>query len=591
MAISYKIGGGSRAEDRSVGISLERRGTGWGVFFNAGEHEEWRLAMNFLPAKQLNHDDAKDWEREAVKMSAVYDCAEVTIAASSSEDGSKGLFYERQLPFQQLCLLHITKSEQIQTLDVVLFEHWNVSLARLVLSTRAWAYQERRLSPRVIFFTSTHLAWQCKTWGGKKWKTEGVGKVSRFFNLQNQPEAEDFWDETVKEYSASKLTFWSDKLTGISGVARRRQNAVGGEYVAGMWREDLESQLCWLTASRSLRPPAQYMAPSWSWASTAHGIQTAVKYKDIENALVAKVLGVDTSLASDNPMGEVRKGVLKLQCRGLFSGIVGGQTPTLAKFGNCFMRRVSFFDYLETDRWPCYYLPTRKDDRGGFEGLVIKPTYQGKGGKKRKVKGDVDARAWDHVEFSNTDRDLLLKRDPLVSFPIETPSTLEEPGQVIRSNETADMESEDNSSTNTSVIYRLFLNGDEVFLHHPGSLMITTALSSPAFERCCMTLSICVASTTVVLGRSFAMTSEYISSKNGCFSSDMRRTALPVDDPDVATSPVGTPNAQDDVDSIFIPFSLLFSTKPFGVFAAGVLFEPGHLLLPILRRIWRVIDS
>lgn len=53
MAISYKIGEG-HASDPSVGILLERRGTGWGVFFNAGEHEEWRSAVNFVPAKDLD---------------------------------------------------------------------------------------------------------------------------------------------------------------------------------------------------------------------------------------------------------------------------------------------------------------------------------------------------------------------------------------------------------------------------------------------------------------------------------------------------------------------------------------------------------
>ncbi|KAE8440753.1 hypothetical protein EG329_006612 [Mollisiaceae sp. DMI_Dod_QoI] len=552
MAISHKISGGYKS-DPSVGISFERRGIGWQVFFNAGEYEEWRSAVEIIPATMLDpanlpalklrgsstrgvhamnkarewltkckhshpgcgeeverslparllqfregnlrlistdgldtmtkyaalshcwgkikilrllkenfeafqisipiselsktfrdslqvitelgleyiwidslciiQDDSKDWEREAVKMSAVYGCSEVTIAASSSEDGSKGCFYDRQLPLPRLCQLHLTNSEATRTFNVIPFEHWDVALSRLVLSTRGWCYQERRLSPRVLFFTSTHLAWQCKSWGGEEWKTEGVDKVSSFFNVQSPPHAESYWDESIKEYAACKLTFWSDKLIAISGVAKRRQNAVGGEYVAGMWREDLERQLCWTTTSRSAKPQDQYMAPSWSWASTAHPIQAAAKYKDIRDPLVAKVLDVKISLAGSNPIGEIRRGVLKLQCRGLFHGIVAGQTPTLIRFGKYFMRRISFCDYLEVEKIPCYYLPIRRDDSGGFEGLIVKPTYQAqgeykrigcfvaqyhkKGGKKIQAKGDVDALSWDDLQFSEADRQLL----------------------------------------------------------------------------------------------------------------------------------------------------------------------------------------
>ncbi|KUJ18523.1 HET-domain-containing protein, partial [Mollisia scopiformis] len=208
---------------------------------------ELGLEYIWIDSLCIIQDDAQDWEREAVKMSAVYGCSEITLAASSSEDGSQGLFYDRQLPAPRLCQLYIGNST---TFDVIPFQHWSVALSRLVLSTRAWAYQERRLSPRVLFFTSTHLAWQCQTWGAEEWKTEGVDKVSSFFNIQSSPHADTFWDETIKEYAPCKLTFWSDKLIAISGVAKRRQITVGGEYVAGLWREGIERQLCWITVSR-----------------------------------------------------------------------------------------------------------------------------------------------------------------------------------------------------------------------------------------------------------------------------------------------------------------------------------------------------
>jgi hypothetical protein len=80
----------------------------------------------------------------------------------------------------------------------------------------------------------------------------------------------DAWYRVVILYCARSLTFPSDKLPAIAGIARVVQSHFGGEYGAGLWREDLAMGLCWTVADHVADEPAvsgqEYIAPSWSWA-------------------------------------------------------------------------------------------------------------------------------------------------------------------------------------------------------------------------------------------------------------------------------------------------------------------------------------
>ncbi|KAI6083048.1 hypothetical protein F4821DRAFT_245538 [Hypoxylon rubiginosum] len=76
------------------------------------------------------------------------------------------------------------------------------------------------------------------------------------------------WTEIVEDYSERKLTYDTDKLAAMSGVASEIQNMTGNEYFAGIWKEDLLSQLLWKVRDPEYSICIQpYTAPTWSWAS------------------------------------------------------------------------------------------------------------------------------------------------------------------------------------------------------------------------------------------------------------------------------------------------------------------------------------
>jgi hypothetical protein len=69
------------------------------------------------------------------------------------------------------------------------------------------------------------------------------------------------------------LTNPGDKLIALSGIAKKMTEVIQDEYVAGMWRGYLASQLLWnvddckqINNEPSQRP-REYRAPSFSWAS------------------------------------------------------------------------------------------------------------------------------------------------------------------------------------------------------------------------------------------------------------------------------------------------------------------------------------
>jgi hypothetical protein len=250
------------------------------------------------------------------------------------------------------------------------------------LSRRAWAYQERRLSPRVLFFTNSQLYWQCSTWDGEKWKDEDGDSIRGRIALKYSPELINFWNDSIREYSSCDLTFARDKLVAISGIAKRRQQAVPGNYFAGIWEKDFEHQLCWRCEAAQKPKSDVYQAPSWSWASTSSSIQPGENYQD-EEAVLLQVLDVKVALETSDPMGALSRGVLKLECIGLLPGIIGNRGQLLMKSGCHFIKRWATFDYRSDMVVPYYLLPVRKDDSGEVEGLIVKPTYKSTGEYKR----------------------------------------------------------------------------------------------------------------------------------------------------------------------------------------------------------------
>jgi hypothetical protein len=320
-------------------------------------------------------DDRADWERESAKMASIYRRSSLTIAASRSVDGNGGLF--PSLIDVEYVWCHEAEPESyteppIGNRTVLRVKHpalwipypsalspaywmslepshatlkhqrrrpasvtWDMGLP---LFTRAWFLQERLLSPRVIHFGHMELYWECEK-GMRCQCLESDGERREFISLDRHSNVKelysalrsepsihkdapdrtkyrDAWQMLVEEYSWLSITYETDRLPALSGVADDESRV----YLAGVWLDDFPECLYWNTAASPptlARRPFSYRAPSFSWAS----IEGPVNYCEIPThrlvpgtrRTVAKVREHDSIPEGHDPRGRVAAGHISIE--------------------------------------------------------------------------------------------------------------------------------------------------------------------------------------------------------------------------------------------------------------------------------------
>ena len=119
-----------------------------------------RIRYLWIDSLCIIQGDHDDWAREAARMSAVYQNALITIAAAASDSGDKGLF-RRSVEYE--VETHPTEGESLSLIFRPPRKHLGSREDREMfpLAQRAWALQERFLSPRVLHYTSQELSFEC----------------------------------------------------------------------------------------------------------------------------------------------------------------------------------------------------------------------------------------------------------------------------------------------------------------------------------------------------------------------------------------------------------------------------------------------
>lgn len=102
-------------------------------------------------------DDPDDWCVEAGRMEDVFSQAYCTIAASSAVSSLIGFLDHRRR--REAIKLTTPGGEPFYLAEE--FDDFRADVENSVLSSRGWVLQERVLSRRTIYFTSTQVYWEC----------------------------------------------------------------------------------------------------------------------------------------------------------------------------------------------------------------------------------------------------------------------------------------------------------------------------------------------------------------------------------------------------------------------------------------------
>ncbi|ORY71276.1 uncharacterized protein BCR38DRAFT_330862 [Pseudomassariella vexata] len=214
------------------------------------------------------------------------------------------------------------------------------------------------MAPRILHFCKDQIASECREFDAAETRPRGIsnfqlhfdnivsenrlkgldpevdGKRLRLQRLQAAKEPDkhlvpgiytfELWARIVEVYSNTAIINSNDKLIALAGVAKWMSGFMKSDYVAGLWREHLASQLLWRVVSvfqshnRSFSNPSQrpslYRAPTFSWASVDADNGSGIIYGEVtDQDLFIEIAGVHvTTTNPENPFGLIKDAHLKI---------------------------------------------------------------------------------------------------------------------------------------------------------------------------------------------------------------------------------------------------------------------------------------
>ncbi len=300
-----------------------------------------------------------DWEEQCQQMGKVYSNAYVTLCPLSSSSCLQGFLARPKLKVKmsfRWSLNHTVGGRftfHYCGPCVVLPPSWDNFDMDLYLSrwnTRGWVYQEQVMSRRLLWFGNSTVHFQCSAASGTYGHNYSLPSSTLLLDqIERVPPQSllEIWTvlicaRSLRCFDVSKpsLTRDADLLPSLSGIAElfhRRQ--ICGRYVAGMWSEELWTNLPWAViitpkevstlrghlyqnlklASEPTAAAPLYITPTWSWLCR-RCIQPLIFHFSRHNHRYTYQfdhLEVSTTLAGTNPLGEISAGILTVVGRTL----------------------------------------------------------------------------------------------------------------------------------------------------------------------------------------------------------------------------------------------------------------------------------
>ncbi|OCL03224.1 HET-domain-containing protein [Glonium stellatum] len=293
-----------------------------------------RLGMKYIWIDSLCiiQDDRDDWARESANMAAIYHGSLLTLAATRAESSSAGMFARIPPEFKEHELVSGTGLNGIPYSIFVRIAHGHqegsIPTREHPLLTRAWVFQERLLSSRVLHFGHFEMLWECagatsceclraKYIPEKLFINQTVAfkrTIERNFRVRA-------WHGIIQEYTKLNLSYHSDRLPALSGLAKAITAQTGDQYLAGLWKSSFLSDISWKASYESFnidknkknRRPAAWRAPSWSWVS----VEAKIYFH--ENGAHPRedppeILEVHCVPSGLDPTGELESGYILTSC-------------------------------------------------------------------------------------------------------------------------------------------------------------------------------------------------------------------------------------------------------------------------------------
>ncbi|KIW13281.1 hypothetical protein PV08_08469 [Exophiala spinifera] len=334
IALSHCWGSGDSLKTEKSSIGQRKQGIQWDELpqtFQDAITISKALGVQYLWIDSLCivQDDQNDWEVESGKMDQIYKNSYITIAASVAKGDHEGFLRPRTHYLTSIARVELSngveESFKIRPLPAKHYRRdvgprnrsWRHNMTvpgaqPQPLETRAWCFQERLVSSRLVSFCEAEMEWDYPTLSRCECGTRLLahdecfnrvlggmepvpGKssirslyqsllcIAAIFADDPKPEHRDALNDLVRHhwhnllipsYTLLALTRPSDRLPALSAIASELKEILKDDYLCGLWRQGLTQGITWVAGSFGTDGPQPgvlpqvYRAPSWSWAST-----------------------------------------------------------------------------------------------------------------------------------------------------------------------------------------------------------------------------------------------------------------------------------------------------------------------------------
>ncbi|CAH0058629.1 unnamed protein product [Clonostachys solani] len=227
-------------------------------------------------------DGAHATPRWVFEMGDVFSNAYVVLVASSAKTADEGLLTPRTV--RRAVTLALPEGGAISVCPFI--DDFDKDVENSFLSSRAWAFQQKILARRSIFFTSTQIYWQCH----RDTRAETLTKIDcptsdinreRIFpwsypgSRLKQIPLHQVYQPIYERYSRLKFKLETDRALAFQSLEFRISEILNVDGEVGLffsptglcrsllWRRDItEASLTRIDYQHFRRPP-----PSWSWTA------------------------------------------------------------------------------------------------------------------------------------------------------------------------------------------------------------------------------------------------------------------------------------------------------------------------------------
>ncbi len=335
VALSYCWGGEQECKLTTAMIDAFRKEIPWNNLKQL--HQDvftlcHKLGLEYLwiDALCIIQDDRNDWADQAAVMADIYENAHLTVSTNFSPNPRQKLFSREGITYgggEKTLRLSKEGVPIIASRAIIEVGHHREyyvrhNVATDPLESRGWCFQESRLSRRMVSFTSEELQWQCRKNRSCECGNPVTDDMSKMLIYEGMRPikklgAHRLWGRLLQRYTRTNLTKSEDRLIALAGLASRMALFTKSTYVAGLWRNNLASNLLWKSKSLSRPFPIDYLAPTFSWASVDSPVEMVELLEDAEPdewAPTVEIVEVHIDLKSEaSPFGQVTGGYLRLK--------------------------------------------------------------------------------------------------------------------------------------------------------------------------------------------------------------------------------------------------------------------------------------